>query len=182
MGARDPRGIEDGGHDAMRDARPIHRVAVDGFWMEATEVTNEQFARFVKATGYMTVAERKPTRAEFPDAPEANLVAGSVVFNPTERPVRLDDHYQWWKCVPGANWRHPMGPESDIKGRGKYPVVQVAYEDAVAYVTWAVRGCRRRPRGSSRHAAGSRGRCIRGVTSCVRTANGWRTSTRAGSR
>jgi formylglycine-generating enzyme required for sulfatase activity len=137
MGARDPRGIEHGGHDAMQDARPIHRVAVDGFWMDATEVTNDQFARFVKATGYTTVAERRPTRAEFPDAPEANLVAGSAVFNATERPVRLDDHYQWWKYEPGANWRHPVGPGSDIKGRGKYPVVQVAYEDAVAYATWA---------------------------------------------
>ena len=137
MGAQDPRGFEHGGHDAMSDARPIHRVAVDGFWMDATEVTNEQFARFVKATGYVTVAETKPTREEFPDAPEANLVAGSVVFNPTARPVRLDDHYQWWGYVPGANWRHPTGPQSDLKGREKHPVVQVAYEDAAAYAKWA---------------------------------------------
>ena len=137
MGARDPRGVEHGGHDSMPDARPIHRVAVDGFWMDATEVTNEQFERFVKATGYVTVAETKPTRAEFPDAPEENLVAGSVVFNPTARPVRLDDHYKWWTYVRGANWRHPTGPGSSTKGREQYPVVQVAYEDAVAYATWA---------------------------------------------
>jgi formylglycine-generating enzyme required for sulfatase activity len=137
MGALDPRGSEHGGHDAMPDARPIHRVYVDGFWMDATEVTNEQFARFVKATGYVTVAETKPTRREFPTAPEENLVAGSVVFSPTAQPVRLDDHYRWWTYVPGASWRHPMGPQSDIKGKGAYPVVQVAYEDALAYAKWA---------------------------------------------
>jgi formylglycine-generating enzyme len=137
MGAPDPRGIEHGGHDAMPDARPIHRVSVEGFWMDATEVTNGQFARFVKATGYVTVAERKPTREEFPDAPDANLVAGSVVFNPTAQPVPLDDHYRWWTYVPGASWRHPTGPGSDVKGHEKYPVVQVAYEDAAAYAKWA---------------------------------------------
>ena len=137
MGALDPRGFEHGGHDPMQDARPIHRVFVDGFWMDATEVTNAQFARFVKATGYVTVAERKPTAQEFPGAPEANLVAGSVVFNPTPQAVGLDDHYQWWTYVHGADWRHPTGPESDIKGREKYPVVQVAYEDAAAYAKWA---------------------------------------------
>jgi formylglycine-generating enzyme len=137
MGARDPRGLEHGGHDAMPDARPIHRVAVDGFWMDATEVTNEQFARFVKATGYVTVAETKPTRAEFPDAPESSLVAGSIVFSPTAEPVRLDDHLQWWRYVPGADWRHPTGPGSDLRGRAQHPVVQVAYEDAAAYARWA---------------------------------------------
>jgi formylglycine-generating enzyme required for sulfatase activity len=137
MGALDPRGMAHGGHDPMADARPIHRVYVDAFWMDATEVTNEEFARFVKATGYKTVAEQKPTREEFPGAPEENLVAGSVVFNPTARRVRLDDHYQWWGYVRGANWRHPTGPESTIKGRDRYPVVHVAYEDAVAYAEWA---------------------------------------------
>ena len=135
MGARDPRGLAHGGHDPMRDARPIHRVAVDGFWMDATEVTNAQFARFTKATGYVTVAERKPTREEFPGAPEENLVAGSVVFNPTAQPVLLDDHYRWWTYVPGASWRHPTGPGSSAPET--HPVVHVAYEDAVAYATWA---------------------------------------------
>jgi len=105
--------------------------------MDATEVTNEQFEQFAKSTGYVTVAERKPTREEFPTAPAENLVAGSVVFSPPSRPVPLDDHYQWWSYVPGANWRHPTGPDSDLKGREKYPVVHIAYEDAAAYAKWA---------------------------------------------
>jgi formylglycine-generating enzyme required for sulfatase activity len=120
-----------------RDALPIHRVYVDGFWMDATEVTNEQFEKFVKATGYVTVAEQKPTKEEFPTAPPENLVAGSTVFTPTPQPVRLNDYFQWWSYVHGANWRHPTGPDSDLKGREKYPVVQIAYEDAAAYAKWA---------------------------------------------
>ena len=139
MGSLDPTAMEMscGGNQPMEDARPLHRVYVDGFFMDATEVTNEQFAQFVKATGYVTVAERKPTREEFPDAPLENLVAGSVVFSPPPRPVPLDDHYQWWGYVPGANWQHPEGPKSDLKGREKQPVVHVAYEDAEAYAKWA---------------------------------------------
>jgi formylglycine-generating enzyme required for sulfatase activity len=137
MGAADPRSLEHGGHEAMADARPIHRVYVDPFWMDRTEVTNEEFDRFVKATGYVTVAEQKPTRAEFPTAPEANLVAGSVVFTPSAEPIPLDDHYQWWSYVKGASWRHPEGPASDLRGRGNHPVVHVAYEDAVAYAEWS---------------------------------------------
>ena len=120
-----------------RDALPIHRVRVDGFWMDATEVTNDQFRRFVEATGYVTVAEKPPTREEFPTAPAGNLVAGSTVFAPTPRQVALDQHLQWWSYVPGANWRHPTGPDSSIADQGSHPVVQVAYEDAVAYATWA---------------------------------------------
>ena len=137
MGAIDPRHLEHGGHEAMADTRPIHRVSVDPFWMDATEVTNEQFAAFVKATGYVTVAEKKPTREEFPGAPEENLVAGSVVFTPVPQAVPLDDHYRWWSYVRGASWRHPLGPASDLKGREKLPVVHVAYEDAEAYARWA---------------------------------------------
>lgn len=120
-----------------RDAQPIHRVSVDGFWMDSTEVTNEQFARFVEATGYVTVAEQKPTQAEFPTAPPENLIAGSTVFTPTETPVPFDNYFQWWNYVPGADWRHPSGPDSNIAGREKYPVVQVVYEDAAAYAQWA---------------------------------------------
>jgi formylglycine-generating enzyme required for sulfatase activity len=119
-----------------RDAQPIHRVYVDGFWMDKTEVTNEQFEKFVRATGYITVAERAPTKEEFPTAPPENLVAGSVVFTPTSEPVPLDDHYRWWSYVKGANWRHPLGPASDLKGKEKYPVVHVAYADCFAYAKW----------------------------------------------
>ena len=120
-----------------RDALPVHRVYVDGFWMDATELTNEEFEKFVNATGYMTVAERTPTKEEFPGAPPENLVAGSTVFTPTKNKVALDNYYQWWRYQPGANWRHPEGPQSAIKGKEKYPVVQIAYDDAVAYAKWA---------------------------------------------
>lgn len=119
------------------DARPIHRVYVDGFHMDATEVTNAQFAAFVKATGYHTVAEQKPTRDEFPGAPDANLVAGSVVFSPPDGPVSLDDYYRWWNYIPAADWRHPRGPNSSILGKENDPVVQVAWQDAAAYAHWA---------------------------------------------
>ncbi|HYV67606.1 MAG TPA: formylglycine-generating enzyme family protein [Myxococcales bacterium] len=124
-------------HGVTQDALPVHRVYVGGFWMDATEVTNAQFARFVKATGYVTVAERTPTVEEFPGAPKENLVAGSTVFTPTLQPVALDDHYQWWRYQRGASWRHPEGSGSSIQGRDRYPVVQVAYEDAAAYAKWA---------------------------------------------
>jgi len=137
MGAEDPRGSDHGGHEDMADARPIHRVQVDPFWLDATEVTNAEFARFVKATGYRTVAERTPTRDEFPDAPAEALVAGSVVFSPPDHPVSLEEPYAWWRYVPGASWRHPEGPRSGLAGRERYPVVQVAYEDAEAYARWA---------------------------------------------
>jgi formylglycine-generating enzyme required for sulfatase activity len=137
MGSLDPTEMVCGGDQPMDDARPLHRVYLDGFFMDATEVTNDEFASFVKATGYVTVAERKPTRDELPGVPEEKLVAGSAVFSPPPRPVRLDNHYQWWSYVPGANWSHPYGPSSDLKGREKFPVVHVAYEDAAAYAKWA---------------------------------------------
>ena len=120
-----------------RDALPVHRVYVDGFWIDATELTNEEFAKFITATGYITIAERTPTKEEFPDAPPENLVAGSVVFTPSMEAVPLNNHYQWWRYQTGANWRHPQGPESNIKDRQKYPVVHIAYDDAAAYAKWA---------------------------------------------
>lgn len=142
MGCADPRGMPFGGTDPMVDARPIHRVRVGGFWMDATEVTNDQFAAFVKATGYVTVAERTPRAEDFPGAPPENLVAGSIVFTPPSDPVPLRDatgqaHLRWWAYVPGADWRHPSGPGSDLAGRGREPVVHVAWEDATAYARWA---------------------------------------------
>ncbi|HKF41897.1 MAG TPA: formylglycine-generating enzyme family protein [Thermoanaerobaculia bacterium] len=137
MGANDPPDSDEVGMKATEDARPIHRVYVDGFFMDRTDVTNAQFAKFVQATRYVTVAERKPLAKDFPGAPPENLVAGSVTFSPPDHPVALNDHYQWWDYVKGANWRHPLGPRSDIKGKENYPVVHVAYEDAEAYAKWA---------------------------------------------
>jgi formylglycine-generating enzyme len=137
MGSKDPRALPEGGHEAMEDARPIHRVYVDGFWMDKTDVTNAQFEKFIQATGYVTVAERKPLARDFPGVPAAKLVAGSLVFTPPPHPVSLDDYAQWWSYVPGANWRHPLGPKSSIAGKANYPVVQVAYQDAAAYAKWA---------------------------------------------
>ena len=137
MGCEDPSKLPHGGKDGMPDARPIHRVSVDGFWMDRTEVTNRQFAAFAQATRYITVAERTPTAAEFPDAPPENLVAGSVVFAPPRQKVALDNHYQWWSYVKGANWRHPEGPKSTVEGREDYPVTHIAYADAEAYAKWA---------------------------------------------
>jgi formylglycine-generating enzyme required for sulfatase activity len=137
MGAQDPADANEVGMQAARDARPIHRVYVDGFWMDKTVVTNEEFARFVRATGYVTVAERKPKAEDFPGAPPENLKAGAVVFSPPEHPVPLNDPYTWWSYVPGTNWRHPEGPTSSLKDRERYPVVDVAYEDAQAYAKWA---------------------------------------------
>jgi formylglycine-generating enzyme required for sulfatase activity len=140
MGAHDPPDMNDEvGMRATVDSRPIHRVYVDGFWMDATEVTNDAFAAFVNATGYVTVAERKPKAEDFPGAPPESLVPGSVVFTPPNHAVPLNDHFQWWAYVKGVSWRHPLGPDSTISGKGSYPVVHVAYEDAAAYATWAGR-------------------------------------------
>jgi sulfatase modifying factor 1 len=139
MGAANPvgRDLNQVGMHATDDSRPIHRVYVDGFWIDKTEVTNRQFEKFVKATGYVTVAERTPTPEEFPSAPPENLVAGSVVFSPPDHPVPLNNQFQWWAYIHGANWRHPLGPRSSLKGKGDYPVVHIAYQDAVAYAKWA---------------------------------------------
>jgi sulfatase modifying factor 1 len=138
MGAQNPPDENDTvGMQATTDSRPIHRTYVDGFWMDRTEVTNEQFAAFVKATAYVTVAERTPRAEDFPGAPPEKLVAGSVIFSPPDHAVPLDSHFRWWAYSNGANWRHPLGPDSSIAGKEKYPVVHVAYEDAEAYATWA---------------------------------------------
>jgi len=137
MGGVDPVGMEGGGHEQMNDARPVHRVKLNPFYMDATVVTNKQFAAFVKATGYVTVAEKKPTHEEFPTAPLENLVAGSLVFTAPKEKVPLNDYFQWWAYVKGADWRHPEGPASNIIGKDNYPVIQVCWEDAAAYAKWA---------------------------------------------
>jgi len=121
----------------MADAVPVHLVAVDGFWMDTTPVTNEQFARFVRETDYVTIAERRPSAKDLPGVPADKLQAGSVVFTPPAHPVSLDDYSQWWSYIPGASWRHPEGPSSDLTGRGRHPVVHVAWEDVQAYAKWA---------------------------------------------
>ncbi|MGN6355318.1 MAG: formylglycine-generating enzyme family protein [Parafilimonas sp.] len=136
MGSVNPTNMEDGGHELMNDTRPIHRVYVNGFFMDKTEVTNAEFAAFVKATGYVTVAERKPTKEEFPGVPEEDLVAGSAVFTPSAT-TNLSNYLQWWNYVRGADWRHPLGPGSNNEGKDDYPVVQVSWEDAEAYAKWA---------------------------------------------
>ena len=130
---------------AQANERPAHAVRVKGFWMDATHVTNDQFAEFVRQTGYVTTAERKPDwdtlRVQLPPGvprpPDDVLVPGAMVFVGTHRPVRLDDYSQWWRYVPGADWRHPQGPGSSIDGKGDHPVVQVSHEDARAYARWA---------------------------------------------
>jgi len=121
----------------MPDALPVHLVSVAGFWMDMTPVTNAEFERFVRATRYVTVAEKKPEPKDFPGAPADKLVPGSIVFTPPAHPVSLDDFSQWWSYIPGANWRHPEGPDSTLKGLDNHPVVHVAFEDALAYAHWA---------------------------------------------
>jgi len=126
-----------GSEDFYPEERPVHRVEVDAFWMDRRPVTVAQFRRFVKATGYVTLAERAPEAADYPDADPALLVPGALVFRPTRGPVDLRDVANWWNWVPGARWDRPEGPGSDTYTRAKHPVVQVAYEDAEAYAAWA---------------------------------------------
>jgi formylglycine-generating enzyme required for sulfatase activity len=116
---------------------PAHRVSVDGFSIDRHQTTNAQFAAFVGATEYVTVAERPLDPADFPGAPPENLVPGSLVFTRTPGPVDLRHISQWWAWTPGASWRRPDGPGSSIEGREDHPVVHVAYEDAEAYASWA---------------------------------------------
>ncbi len=121
----------------MPDTQPVHLVAVDGFWMDRTPVTNAHFEQFVRATSYLTIAERRPDPKDYPGVDPSRLVAGSAVFIPPANDVTLDDATRWWRYVPGASWKHPEGPGSSIEGREDHPVVHVAWKDAVAYAQWA---------------------------------------------
>src|SRR5690606_14184237 len=130
---------------AQPNEKPAHEVRVGGFWMDVAHVTNDEFAEFVRQTGYVTTAEQKPDwetiRVQLPPGipkpPDEVLVPGGMVFVGTSGPVDLRDYSQWWRYVPGANWRHPQGPGSSIEGKGDHPVVQVSYADAQAYAKWA---------------------------------------------
>jgi formylglycine-generating enzyme len=116
---------------------PAHQVIVDGFWMDQHTVTNAEFSRFVEETGYVTLAERAPRAEDYPGAKPELLVPASVVFRKPPVKVDLRNHYNWWTYVPEANWRHPYGPGSSLKGLAKHPVVHVAFEDAAAFAMWA---------------------------------------------
>jgi formylglycine-generating enzyme required for sulfatase activity len=119
------------------EERPVHRVRVDGFWIDEHPVTVAEFRRFVRATGYITVAERALDPAKYPGADPDLLVPGALVFQKAGAPVDLRDYRNWWRYVPGAQWRHPLGPGSTLDGRDRHPVTQVAYEDAEAFAKWA---------------------------------------------
>jgi formylglycine-generating enzyme required for sulfatase activity len=126
-----------GSDDHYAEERPAHEQQVAGFLLDEHPVTNADFRRFVRDTGYVTVAERVPDAQDFPAADQVQLVAGSLVFRATAAPVPLDDWRRWWRWVPGASWRTPHGPGSGLGGRERHPVVHVAFEDALAYARWA---------------------------------------------
>lgn len=126
-----------GGEDFYPEERPVHPALAEDLWVDNHPVTNAEFRRFVAATGHVTIAERAPDAADFPGADPADLIAGSLVFQPTEEPVPLDDWRRWWDWIPGADWRHPRGPASTLHGLERHPVVHIAYEDATAYAAWS---------------------------------------------
>ena len=129
------------------DEKPAHRVSVDGFWMDETEVTNAQFRAFVENTGFVTTAEKPPDVAQIMKQmppgtrrpAKERLVPGSLVFTPPGGRVSLKDFSRWWRWTPGASWQHPEGPGSGIEGKDDHPVVHVSWDDAVAYAKWAGR-------------------------------------------
>jgi formylglycine-generating enzyme required for sulfatase activity len=126
-----------GGEHFYPEEQPVRTVTVGDLWVDDHPVTNAAFRRFVTSSGHVTVAEQPPDPADFPDAAPDLLVPGSLVFTPTGGPVPLDDWSRWWAWVPGADWRHPEGPDSTLHGRDLHPVVHVGLEDATAYAQWA---------------------------------------------
>ncbi|TDE91734.1 formylglycine-generating enzyme family protein [Occultella glacieicola] len=126
-----------GSEEFYPDERPVHEREVAPFWIDRYEVTNAAFARFVAATGYVTVAERELDPKDFPGADPADLVPGAMVFTPTTGPVDLRNWRNWWRWQPGAYWRRPFGPDSGVEDRQNHPVIHVCFEDATAYATWA---------------------------------------------
>lgn len=142
-GAEFTMGADD--EDSRKDEKPLHSVKVDGFWIDATPVTNRQFQEFVQKTGYITTAEKAPTLEEImsqvppgtPPPAQELLVAASLVFKKADGPVPLNNLHHWWEWKPGANWKHPLGPDSSIVGKEDHPVVQISWYDANAYAKWA---------------------------------------------
>ena len=126
-----------GSSDFYPEERPVRSATVGDLWVDEQPVTNAAFARFVRDTGHITVAERAPLASEFKEADLALLVAGSQVFTPTRVPVPLDEWTRWWRWQPGASWRHPQGPGSSVDGRALHRVIHVGWEDATAYASWA---------------------------------------------
>jgi formylglycine-generating enzyme required for sulfatase activity len=126
-----------GSNDHYPEERPTHQVSVGPFWIDRTPVTNREFRTFVEATGHVTLSERAPDPAQYPGAKPEMLHPGSLVFRKPPQPVNLRDFHNWWEFKLGADWRHPRGPNSTIRGRDDHPVVHVAYEDATAYARWA---------------------------------------------
>ncbi|KRG48971.1 gliding motility-associated lipoprotein GldK [Stenotrophomonas panacihumi] len=126
-----------GSNDHYPEERPARKVRVGAFAIDRHAVTNRQFARFVEATGHLTLAERPVDPADYPGADPALLVPASVVFVPPPGRVDLGNLHNWWQYLPGADWRHPRGPGSSLEGLEDHPVVQVGYEDALAYAHWA---------------------------------------------
>jgi hypothetical protein len=159
-----------GSQNREDDDAPLHQVRLDGFWLDATEITNAQFAEFVKATSYVTDAEKVPTEAELPDVPKDQRVAASLVFKKPAGDVNLNEYWRWWQLLPGADWRHPEGPGSDLKGM-RSPTR-----------SGPASGCPRKRSGSSRRAVDSTASRTAGATSSDPTASGSRTSGRGRSR
>jgi formylglycine-generating enzyme required for sulfatase activity len=126
-----------GSTDFYPEEHPVIVADVGDLWVDAHPVTNAEFRRFVKDTGWVTVAEREPAAEDFPEATPDQLVPGSQVFTPTDGPVPLDDWRRWWRWQPGADWRHPEGPGSTLHGLERHPVVHIGWEDARAYAEWA---------------------------------------------
>jgi formylglycine-generating enzyme len=128
-----------GSNDHYPEEAPVHRVRVDGFFIDRTPVTNAQFRKFIAATGHVTQAEIAPDPSDYPGALPEMLKPASVVFVAPPGRVDLRNHYNWWQYIAGANWRHPQGPDSSIEGKDDHPVVHVAWMDVQAYVEWAGR-------------------------------------------
>ncbi len=161
---------------------PVHRVCIDGFWIDRTPVTNADFRTFVRATGYVTMAERRPDPKDYPGALPHMLKPGSLVFKPPRGAVELHDWSAWWRFRFGVHWRRPYGPGSSIAGLDDHPVVHVAYADADATQPGRARSSRPRLSGNTPRAAVSTGPNSPGATSSRRAAGTWPIPGKAPSR